>query len=93
MRCEEKNTLNKSEENEPEKLNKLLITGYAKVKNKEQEQWQPHASHDSYTFPAFKGTRIPVFHDNRDFKSHTFLLEAKGVRMLSLRLLLSEDLY
>ena len=33
MRCLEKNTVNKIEENEPEKLkNKLLITDYAKVK-------------------------------------------------------------
>ena len=33
MRCQEKNTGNKIEENEPEKLkNKLLITDYAKVK-------------------------------------------------------------
>ena len=33
MRYEEKNTVNKMEENEPEKLkNKLLITDYAKVK-------------------------------------------------------------
>ena len=33
MRCQEKNTVNKIEGNEPEKLkNKLLITDYAKVK-------------------------------------------------------------
>ena len=37
-----------------EKLNKLLITDYAKVENKEQKRWQPHASHDSSTFQAFK---------------------------------------
>ena len=43
------------EENEPEKLkNKLLITDYAKVKNKERIRLQPHANHDSYTFQAFK---------------------------------------
>ena len=58
MRCEEKNTVNKSKENGPEKLNKLLITDYIymllKVKNKEQKQWQPHANHDSYTFQAFQ---------------------------------------
>ena len=35
MRSEEKNTVNKIEENEPEKLKyKLLITDYAKVKKK-----------------------------------------------------------
>ena len=34
-----KATVNKVEENEPEKLNKLLITDYAKVKNKEQKRW------------------------------------------------------
>ena len=39
MRCEEKNTVNKIEENEPEKLkNKVLITDYAKVKKKNAEQ-------------------------------------------------------
>ena len=54
MRCEEKNTVNKSKENEPEKPNKLLITDYAKVKSKEQKRWQPDASHDSYTFQASK---------------------------------------
>ena len=55
MRYEEKNTVNKMEENEPEKLkNKLLITDYAKVKNKEQKRLQPHANHDSYTLQAFK---------------------------------------
>ena len=50
----QKNTVNKVEENEPEKLNKLLITDYAKVKNKEQKRWQPHASQNSYTFQALK---------------------------------------
>ena len=65
----------KIEENESEKLNKLLITDYAEVKNKEQKPWQPHASHDSYTFQAFKRTRIQVFHDNnRDFKSRTLFV-------------------
>ena len=33
--------------------NKLLITDYAK-KNKEQKRWQPHANHDSYTFPSMR---------------------------------------
>ena len=55
MRCKEKNTVNKIEENEPEKpKNKLLITDYTKVKNKEQKWWQPRVNHDSYTFQAFK---------------------------------------
>ena len=54
MGCQEKNTVNKIEENEPEKLKKLPITDYAKVKNKEQKRWQPHANRDSYTFQAFK---------------------------------------
>ena len=58
-----------------EKLNKLLITDYAKVENKEQKRCQPHASHDSSAFQAFKWTRIRVFHDNnKDFKSrHSFV--------------------
>ena len=50
----QKNAVNKVEENEPEKLNNLLITDYAKVKNKEQKRWQPHASQNSYTFQALK---------------------------------------
>ena len=77
MHYEEKNTVNKMEENEPEKLkNKLLITDYAKVKNKEQKRWQPHASHDCLTFRGFKcGTMIQVFHDNnRDFRSRTLFV-------------------
>ena len=37
------------------------MTDYAKIKNKEQKRWQPHASHDSYTFHAFKLTRIQLF--------------------------------
>ena len=49
-----KNTVNKVEENEPAKLNKLLKADYAKVKNKEQKRWQPHVSRNSYTFQAFK---------------------------------------
>ena len=44
LKKKNKNTVKKVEENEPEKLNKLLITDYAKVKNKEQKRWQPHAS-------------------------------------------------
>ena len=47
------NTIDKIEENEPEKLKKLLIY-YAKVKNKEQKRWQTHSSHDCYTFQALK---------------------------------------
>ena len=54
LKKKQKNTVNKVEENEPEKLNNLLITDYAKVKNKEQKRWQPHASQNSYTFQALK---------------------------------------
>ena len=43
------------------KLNKLLITDYAKVKNKEQKPWQPHANHDSYTFQTFKVDMTEIF--------------------------------
>ena len=65
----------KVEENEPEKLKKVLITDYAKVKNKEQKRWQPHASQNSYTFQAFKQGYIQVFHANyRDFKSRTLFV-------------------
>ena len=46
------NTVKKSEENEPEKLNKLLIKDYTKVKKEEQiktvattlKPWQLHFS-------------------------------------------------
>ena len=63
-----------------EKLNKLLITNYAKVENKEQKRWQTPASHDSSTFQAFKLTRIQVFHDNnKDFKSrYSFVRGERG---------------
>ena len=75
-----KNTV---EENEPEKLNKLLKTEFAEVK-KEQKRWQPHESHDSYTCQAFKLTRIQFFyHNNSDFKPCGPLQE-KGVLLLSL---------
>ena len=49
-----KTTVNKVQENEQQKLNKLLITNYAKVQNEEQKRLQPHASQNSYTFQAFK---------------------------------------
>ena len=46
-----------------------------KEKNKEQKQLLPHVNHDSYTFQAFKSTRIQVFYDNnRDFKSRTLFV-------------------
>ena len=34
IRCKEKNTVNKIDENKPEELNKLLITHYAEVNEK-----------------------------------------------------------
>ena len=82
IRWWQKNTVNKIEENEPEKLKKLLITDYAKVKNTKQTGWQPHVSHDSYTFQAFKWIRVEVFRDNnRDFKSRTLFVG--GLRRVS----------
>ena len=54
LKKKKKTTVNKVYENEPEKLNKLLITNYAKVKNKEQKRLQPHASQNSYTFLPVK---------------------------------------
>ena len=30
------------------------VTDYAKIENKEQKRCQPHASHDSSAFQAFK---------------------------------------
>ena len=91
MRCKEKNTVNKIEENEPENLkNKLLTTDYAKV--------------IKYKTKTVATTRKPFRHVNeqgyrfsiitRGISSHLrYLLEEKGVRLLSLSLLWSEDLY
>ena len=94
MRSEEKNTVNKSKENGPEKLNKLLITDYAKVKNKEQKRWQPHANHDSYTFRHFNEQGCKFSMITTGISSHVhYLLEEKGVQLLSLSLLSSEELY
>ena len=39
--CEQKNIVNKIEENEPEKLKKLLETFYAEVKNKNGDDYEP----------------------------------------------------
>ena len=39
--CKQKNIVNKIEENEPEKLNKLLETFYAEVKNKNGDDYEP----------------------------------------------------
>ena len=41
MWCKQKNIVNKIEENEPEKLNKLLETFYAEVKNKISDDYEP----------------------------------------------------
>ena len=43
--------------------------------SKQSDEFQANANHDSYTFQAFKWTRIQVFHDNnRDFKSRTLFV-------------------
>ena len=39
--CKQKNIVNKIEENEPEKLNKILETFYAGVKNKNGDDYEP----------------------------------------------------
>ena len=55
-----KNTVNKIEEIEPEKLNKLLKTDYAEEKKNKQtnktktKTVTPNVSHDSYTCQALK---------------------------------------
>ena len=92
MRCEEKNTVNKSKENGPEKPNKLLITDYAKVKNKEQKRWQPHANQLTATlFRHFNEQGCKFSMITTGISSHArYLLEEKGVRLLSLSLLSSE---
>ena len=41
--CKQKNITNKIEENEPEKLNKLLETFYAEVENKNGEDYEPNS--------------------------------------------------
>ena len=39
MYWKKEKAVNKVEENEPEKLNKVLYSDYAKVKNKEKKRW------------------------------------------------------
>ena len=92
--------MNKIEENEPEKLKnkRLLITDnahYAKVKKYiEQKRWQPHANHDSYTSQALNEQGYKFSMKTTEISSHVrYLLEEKGVRLLSSSLLWSEDLY
>lgn len=79
--CEEKNIVNKIEENEPEKLNKLLETFYAEVKNKNGEDYEPdslrvmmaaldrHLNEKGYKFSIIK---------DREFHSSKQVLEGKA---------------
>ena len=71
-----KNTVNKVEENEPEKLNKLLKTDYAKVKNKNKNGGNHTQAGTATLFRHLNEQGyIQVFHDNnRDFKSRTLFV-------------------
>ena len=90
-----KNIVNKSEENEPEKVNKLFITDFAKVKKKKNKNGGNHTQ--ALTATLFRhlnerGYKFSMI--TTGISSHVrYLWEEKGVRLLSVSLLSSEDLY
>ena len=79
--CKPKNTVNKIEENEPEKLNKLLETFYAEVKNKNGDDYEPDslrvmiAALDRHLNE--KGYKFSIIRD-REFHSSKQGLEGKA---------------
>ena len=86
--------MNKNEENEPEKLNKLLIIDYARVKNKEQNDGNQTLAMTATLFRHLNEQGYKFSMITTGISSHVrCLLEEKGVRLLSLSLLSSEDLY
>ena len=82
--CKQKNIVNKIEENEPEKLNKLLETFYAEVKNKNGDDYQPdslkvmiaaldrHLNDEGYKFSTIR---------DREFHSSKQVLEGKAQQL------------
>ena len=79
--CKQKNIVNKIEENEPEKLNKLLETFYAEVKNKNGDDYEPDslrvmiAALDRHLNE--KGYKFSIIRD-REFHSSKQVLEGKA---------------
>ena len=79
--CKQKNIVNKIEENEPEKLNKLLETFYAEVKNKNGDDYEPDslrvmiAAVDRHLND--KGYKFSIIRD-REFNSSKQVLEGKA---------------
>ena len=83
-RCKQQNIVNNIEENEPEKLNKLLETFYAEVKNKNGDDYEPdslrvmiaalgrHLNEKGYKFSIIR---------NREFHSSKQVLEGKARRL------------
>ena len=81
------------EKNETEKLNNLLITDYGKVKNKEQNGGNHTKAMTATLFRHLNEQGYKFSMITTGISSHVrYFLEEKGVRLLSLRLLLSEDL-
>ena len=82
--CKHKNIVNKIEENEPEKLNKLLETFYAEVKNRNGGDYKPDslkvmiAALDRHLNE--KGYKFSIIRD-REFHSSKQVLEAKARRL------------
>ena len=79
--CKQENIINKIEENEPEKLNKLLETFYAEVKNKNGDDYEPDslrvmiAALDRHLDD--KGYKFSIIRD-REFHSSKQVLEGKA---------------
>ena len=79
--CKQKNIVNNIEENEPEKLNKLLEKFYADVKNKNGDDYEP----DSLTVMIAaldrhlneKGYKFSIIRDG-EFHSSKQVLEGKA---------------
>ena len=79
--CKEKNIVNRIEENEPEKLNKLLETFYAEVKNQNGDDYESeslkvmmaaldrHLNEQGYKFSIIR---------DREFHSSKQVLEGKA---------------
>ena len=82
--CKQQNIVNNIEENEPEKLNKLLETFYAEVKNKNSDDYEPdslrvmiaalgrHLNEKGYKFFIIR---------EREFHSSKQVLEGKAWRL------------
>ena len=80
MRCQEKNTVNKIEENEPQKLkNKLLVTGYAKIEKKKKNGGNHKQTMTATHFRYLNEQGYKFFMITTEISSHVrYLLEEKG---------------